>query len=573
MSAAAFYTSNDNFTQLFTRGDVFKIPRFQRDYSWKEENWADLWSDIVELVSDNEPKSSHYMGYLVLQRRSNSSVDIIDGQQRMTTFSILVLACLRILTELASENVDAQGNQRRIEEIRRTYIGHLDTVSLNVTSKLTLNRNNNDYYQNHLVSLNQMPQRGYKASEHLMRKATEWFLRTIRSFLNTAANSKEDWGKVIAKLVTTVSSGLFFTVIFVDDDLNAYKVFETLNARGVKLASPDLLKNYVFSVVSNETDDSDELDRIESRWGNILDKLKDDNVSSFLRAYWGSSREFVREKELFKVIKEGIADRAKAFDFLRELEYSLDDYVSLSHPDDSGWPRVDKDNVKLLKMFNVRLPFPLLMAAKKAIPHQFSDILDAIVKVTFRYNTILNGQANEQERIYSKVAIGISRGELKSANDVIRELKSVYPNDLEFQGAFIAKEMDTSNSRKKNIAKYILRKVEAANSGMAEIADNSNITIEHVLPQNFSQNWSAPQGEDYSSLVYRFGNMILVEEGLNREAGNSNFVVKKDIIARSQFSLAHSVSQRDCWGEAEVNQMQENMARLALKIWRVDLLS
>lgn len=532
----------------------------------------DLWSDISELVSDDEALSSHYMGYLVLQRRSNH-VDIIDGQQRMTTFSIFVLACLRILSELVEEDVDADGNQRRVDEIRRTYIGHLDTVSLNVSSKLTLNRNNNDYYQNHLVSLNQMPQRGYKSSEHLMRKATDWFVREIRIFLNKAEDSEEGWGKAIAKLVTKVSSGLFFTVIFVDDDLNAYKVFETLNARGVKLASPDLLKNYVFSVVSNETDDSEELDRIESRWGNILDKLKDDNVSSFLRAYWGSSREFVREKELFKVIKEGISDRAKAFEFLKELEYSLDDYVSLSHPDDSGWDKVDKDNVKLLKMFNVRLPFPLLMAAKTKIPKEFTKILDAIVKVTFRYNTILNGQANEQERIYSRVAIGISRGELKLASDVIHELKGVYTRDQEFRAAFVGKVMETSNSRKKNIVKYILRKIQAAHSHSAEVADNSDITIEHVIPQNWSQNWLEPKGEDYSSLVFRFGNMVLLEEKLNRDASNSNFDTKKKAFCTSQFSFPNLIAENDNWGESEINTLQETMADLALKIWNVPQLS
>lgn len=513
------------------------------------------------------------MGYLVLQRRSRSSVDIIDGQQRMTTFSIFVLACLRIMSELVNDGTDAEGNHQRIDEIRRTYIGHLDTVSLNVTSKLTLNRNNNDYYQNHLFSLNQMPQRGYKASEHLMRKATDWFLRSIKDFLNETQSSTDDWGKAIVELVAKVSSGLFFTVIFVDDDLNAYKVFETLNARGVKLASPDLLKNYVFSVVSNETDDLDELDRIESRWGNILDKLKDDNVSSYLRAYWGSSREFVREKDLFKVIKEGISDRAKAFEFLRELEYSLDDYVSLSHPDDSGWPKEDKENVKLLKMFNVRLPFPLLMAAKKTIPSEFSTILDTIVKVTFRYNTILNGQANEKERTYSRVAIGISRGDLTKANDVILALKSVYPGDAEFKAAFKVKDMDTSNSRKKNIAKYILRKIEAAHSANAEIADSSAITIEHVIPINFSQNWHQTSGQDYTSLIYRIGNMILLEETLNREAGNSNFDVKKVSYSRSQFSLAKTISTNDSWGGEEVEKLQNELADLALKIWSVSQLS
>ena len=94
MPANTFSTSNDSYRQLLAGGSVFRIPRFQRDYSWKEEHWEDLWSDILELMGDRET-DAHYMGYLVLQPKADNSLDIIDGQQRMTTLSLLVLSSLR----------------------------------------------------------------------------------------------------------------------------------------------------------------------------------------------------------------------------------------------------------------------------------------------------------------------------------------------------------------------------------------------------------------------------------------------------------------------------------------------
>ena len=150
---------------------AFIVPRFQRDYSWKEEHWEDLWADILELMAEDE--NSHYMGYLVLQPKADRSLDIIDGQQRLTTLSLLILAAMRKMRELVQAGIDQPNNETRLDEIRRTYIGQIDPVSLTVSSKLTLNRNNDHYYQTFLATLRDMPSRGFKASEHAMRKATE----------------------------------------------------------------------------------------------------------------------------------------------------------------------------------------------------------------------------------------------------------------------------------------------------------------------------------------------------------------------------------------------------------------
>lgn len=572
MQSTKFDTSNQTFLQLFSGGNIFKIPRFQRDYSWKEENWDDLWSDIQDLLNDPDI-DSHYMGYLVLQPRTEVQLDVIDGQQRLTTISILVLAAMRILNELINADIDAGPNRERLAEIRRTYIGQLDTVSLAVNPKLSLNRNNNDYYQTYLTTLRRLPTRGFKSSEHAMRKASDWFERRLKDLIDNlpAAESK---GSSIAEMIGSISRGLFFTVITVDDDLNAYKVFETLNARGVKLAAPDLLKNYLLSVISRRDSVHDrELDELEARWSQILDRLQSENITSYLRTYWGANVGFVRQSELFKVIKRRIETPQAAYELISGLEDSLDTYLSLATPDESDWEGEDKENAKLLKTFSVRQPFALLMSANQRIPGGFSQILRAIVQVTLRYNVIGNLQAAEQERTYSRVATAITSGEIQSPAEVIQRLRPIYPSDSTFRASFATKVFDTSNSRNGEIVRYLLGRIEAHENNSAYSSLARTITLEHVLPENPHDNWPEFSANEQLADVYRLGNMILLEQALNKSAGNKAFKEKQAFYRQSERLHAGRISElEDEWTSREVDARQRNMARVATAIWRINQL-
>ena len=124
-----FNTTNMTFRQLMGNGLSYRVPQFQRDYSWDADEWDDLWLDIVGLFGD-EPEPAHYMGYLVLQSADSRSFDIIDGQQRMTTMSLLMLAAVSHLDDLATPDVPEDPQHRRSQQLRSNYIGYLDPVSL-----------------------------------------------------------------------------------------------------------------------------------------------------------------------------------------------------------------------------------------------------------------------------------------------------------------------------------------------------------------------------------------------------------------------------------------------------------
>ena len=157
MSATSFKTENNTFRKLISNGLSYRIPHFQPDYSWTENEWEDLWADIMAVVqADGEP--AHYMGYLVLQSKDNRTFDVIEGQQRLTTLMLIILAALKNLTRLIAEKNNPENNQQRMDQIRQTYIAYLDPVTLETRTKLTLNRNNDVYFQNYLIPLDHLSQ-------------------------------------------------------------------------------------------------------------------------------------------------------------------------------------------------------------------------------------------------------------------------------------------------------------------------------------------------------------------------------------------------------------------------------
>ena len=204
-----FNTTNNTFRRLMGNGLSYRVPSFQRDYSWSADEWDDLWQDVVGLFGA-DPEPAHYMGYLVLQSADNRKFDIIDGQQRMTTLSLLMLAAISHLTDLAAPEDPEDPQFRRARQLRGNYIGYLDPVSLVPRSKLTLNRHDDGFYQNYLVPLEQMPRRGLNPSEHLLRRAFAWFRDRIREYCG-------DDGEAVARFVDTAVDKLFFTVITVTE--------------------------------------------------------------------------------------------------------------------------------------------------------------------------------------------------------------------------------------------------------------------------------------------------------------------------------------------------------------------
>lgn len=549
-------TSNWTFRRLLGNGLRYSIPKYQRDYSWDSEQWSDLWYDLMQMLDEED---SHYMGYLVLQTNDDKNYQVIDGQQRITSISILLLAVIKYLKTIGKDDDEKQLNIKRADTIHSTYIGNLDVLTLTSENKIVLNRNNDDFYRNYLSALQEFPKRGLKNSDKLMKSAFEFFSSYIKNQYKTA----ED----LVNFVETIVDNLFFTVIIVTDDLNAFKVFETLNARGVQLSSSDLLKNYIFSVADSDKLLSAQIDSLDEKWAKIADILKETQIADFLRVYWNSTHKTVRKNLLYRTIRDEIKTSQQAFDLLQDMQSQADVYMALKTPEDELWrqsPAV-KEDLQLLKLFNVSQPISLLLVAYAKLPEsQFAKLLHKIVIISFRYNVICNKNPNEQEVAYNKIALSLASG-----NDLDLNLlkSSLYVQDAEFEQIFAYKEF-ANNSRNNKIAKYILGKIEHFESSADIDLDHS--TLEHILPDSPDLdiwNWEEHKVQQFH---YRLGNMTLLECSRNESLGNADFKTKKNVYKTSTIPMTKKIAESDIeeWTESEIDRRQQDFAKKALGIWQ-----
>ncbi|MGN7611668.1 DUF262 domain-containing protein [Magnetococcales bacterium HHB-1] len=572
MSASNFATQNDTFRRLMGNGLTYQVPPFQRDYSWEENHWEDLWLDILETLREGgEP--SHYMGYLVLQSIDEKAFDVIDGQQRLTTLSLIILAILKNLERLVKQQIDAEDNQRRQDKIRQIYIGDLDPITLISHAKLTLNRNNDDYFQHYIIPLREpLPKVRFRASEHRLRKAFEWFDKSVQGHIK----EEENPGIALARIVEGMSDRLFFTVITVTNELNAYKVFETLNARGVRLSTTDLLKNYLFSVIhKNDKHNTKEMDTLEKRWENIVERLGEESLLHFLRTHWNSRHAAVRQTELFKTIRSRVNRREAVFTILSQMEEDIDIYLGLTGATENDWSTETKKRIQTLKMFRVHQPIPLLLSAKHCFSSEdFEKLLRACEVIAFRYNLIGNHRTGEQERIYSALANKITSKKITSSAKAILNMHALYPDDQAFKQAFRRKSIRTNRSGDIRIVRYILCKLEEHQTGQELNLESKSFTLEHIFPKKPQDGWEAFASVHRKDRTDHLGNMVLLETKENRRMGNAAWSEKQHLLQKSRYALAQRVAREYSeWTPDQIDVHQEWMAKQATAIWRIPQLS
>ena len=389
------------------------------------------------------------MGYIVLQRKGQHDYEVIDGQQRLITLSLLILVAMRKLQDLIDAGQEKDANTDRLKEITSRFVGVKDIVSLRVSSKLTLNRNNNTFYKHICSHLSPPNQRNLTVTNKLLGQAFRFFLD----------QNMGHTGQEIAQFIGNFAARLMFTKIVVQDSLNAYKVFETLNARGVQLSTPDLLKNYVFSVIDQNGDVTEEtLNDLDEQWSGIVSQLGTQNFTDFIRYHHNFQKTLETKNQLFTSIKNQIITSEQGFNYLDSLSRFAPIYAALLHPHDEWWGNqnpIYKDAIvylEALHLFGIKQPLTILMAAFDQYEAlEFVLLVKYLYVLSVRYNVIGHDSPNLQESIYNKLAIKVFTGQIKRASAVKNsdEYKKLYPVDDVFKAKFEVFRMPSRQYSKK----------------------------------------------------------------------------------------------------------------------------
>jgi len=535
-----------------------RVPIYQRSYAWEDKQVIDLLQDIFSSLRSGGQE--YFIGSIVISANNNEN-EVVDGQQRLATISVIIAA----IRDYFFENSD----RPRADGINNKYLAVVDIRSQETISKLKLNGNDHTFFYQGIISLPDCREiRPSRESHYRLKRAYELAKTHIKNFLSNSNNPTD----ALMDLLEFIENNLKVIIVLVPNHANAFTIFETLNDRGLELAISDLLKNYLFGR------SEDRINEVQANWTEMYALLENTEnellIVTFIRHYWSSIYGLTRERVLYDEIKRKITSKQRTVDLSFNLSKFSKIYIAIIDASNSFWndfsdeTKVHIENLNLFGMVQVR-PLLLAIISKFNRPETERAIkLLVSSSVRFLIHGGLGGGALETQ--YSQTAKEINEGLITTATNLVDRMRTVIPNDEQFKESF-----KTANVSKPSLARYYLMVLEKCYNGSLkpELVPNSDTTavnLEHVLPKNPDSSWGLTE-EKVKVLHNRLGNLALLSSKLNSEIGNASFELKKTSYQNSSFNLTKSIYDLDEWNEEKILARQEQLSNLAIQAWSINI--
>ncbi|MER8411923.1 DUF262 domain-containing HNH endonuclease family protein [Mesorhizobium sp. M0510] len=541
---------------------ILRVPLNQRSYAWEKDEVTTLLDDLYRAFDAGEP--IYFLGAIVLTRGANKQWEVADGQQRLATTSILIAAVRDYLLELEDDD--------GAKKFQSTYLLDYDVRKKDSTAKLYLNYQDHEFFLATILKApkDREPFSGQSFDSHeLLAEASKLARAHVRNMVAALpyaekANRLYDW-------IDFLSDAAKVIVIMVPGKVgNAFKMFETLNARGMEASKTDILKNFLFDLSQAR------IAEVHTRWMSMLSTIEgageDALLVKFVRHYWITQQGPTTDRDLGDAIERSIKTERQAFDMVMALDSYAADYVALLAPrDHARWNEFNRPSRDAIYTVTRELGGeqirPLMLAVARSFSVQEAEkAFQKMVSWAVRFLIAGGGGGGVMDRSYGMRARDVTRGTITTAAQLSAEMAGVIPSDTLFQSAF-----STANVRKTNLARYYLRALELhvkaeRNPQFLPSDDTAAVNLEHILPVNPSPDWDISQ-EAAAVFHKRLGNMVLLGSKQNVEIGNSRFLEKRSVFAASPFVLTTEVAKNELWGAAEIEARQHQLAELAPKVW------
>jgi Protein of unknown function DUF262/Protein of unknown function (DUF1524) len=456
------------------------VPLNQREYSWEKKHVSDLLTDFSKVIT----KKSYFLGTLVLTTTQDDAFEVIDGQQRLATTTILVAAIRDYLLSIHEDML--------VNSIEQDFLFKIIRDKKEKAPRLTLNYQDRDYFVARVLERPNSQERASvqtkKSSHELMDSAAKHAALHIKQILSP--HKRDNHVAVLNEWLSFIEHSAQVITLVVPDDLNAYVMFETLNDRGLKTSQADLVKNYLFGEANGRLRDA------QLKWvamNGLLDGLGIDDITlTYLRHVLISLFGHTREKEVLERVKTKISGERSAIDFLDSLSENANDYVAIMTPTHAKWNQYQpstRERLRSLVTLRVTVLRPLLLAAVRRF--QKAEIEKAVrlfVCWSVRLLIVGGGRSGTVEEACADSAKEVNDGRIQSIDDLAQAMQKFIPSDAEFEAEFATARVANSQ-----LARYYLRALELKQKANVEPEwipnDDIVINLEHVLPENPGDNW------------------------------------------------------------------------------------
>jgi hypothetical protein len=522
---------------------LLAVPSFQRSYAWDEGNVEDFLSDLAVA---RKKDASYFLGTVVFALvDGDARQQIVDGQQRLATTAVLLIAIRDLLRDYKKEEA-----ARHIDE---TYLRGYDLETEVHVERLTLNPDDQPEYERLLA---RTPLDGSRSP---LAESYRLCMEHLVGLAPTAAGYR-----ALIEVTSQLEDGAQVLVAVASDLPEAYVIFETLNDRGADLTTADLLKNFLFS------QSGEKFAVVQKTWIEISAAFeKADDLVKFIRHEYMSRNGHVTTRNLYQALQGDIgAGATMAMGYVLKLNETLPTYQALRDPDASFWGKVafdTRDTVLAFRRFGFESSLPLLLAAfENWTPDKAARLFVKVVGWSLRALFAGKLGGSVAEKAFSDAAKKVTAGTATTQDAARTALATVLVDDADFKRSF-----QNFGNVTLTRAKYLLASLERAQrekdgesvEGLPDWSSRT-VTLEHLHARSAAKN-----DEVAGAFVETLGNMALLEKSLNRAAEDKPFNDKKGSYAASAFLLTVPLSAAATWGAEEVSTRASQLAELAIRAW------
>lgn len=570
--------NEDNIRGVLDESVRFTVPDYQRLYSWGESQWEEFWRDLNEL----EEGESHFLGSIVVIERKGGfgqldEYELVDGQQRLTTISLL----LKAIENYYQENSDPDDIAEMINEDFLYETGHSNESYV----KLSLSRFENETYQkiikDDLTAINE---------ESQLLSAYEYFQEGLEG------RDQDEVENIRLRLILSMN----LVVIQCNSTASAFRLFETLNDRGLELSAVDLMKNSLLQVASERMSDS-EYDHLRQKWEEVLEEVvyEIDKPDRFFRHYIMSQPEpdisgSVTSRKLYDEFNDIIENKlpSNEVDLMDYIEGMVEEaglYVGLTQgtvDELEGRPQ-QKVNNRLQNLNDIGSSHSRTLLLRMF--REFDDFdkihqcLKYIEVFMIRWKLANYQSGTGLDKIFSELCSHAFTSGEPMSGDPLDEIKDKLgdeaPSDEEVY-AGLANEDFSRNSQTKYILDMIERRHYMKGDGAgAKSYNRATVDIEHIAPRaTFNAKkyspWRDVLGVDedgFDQYRNRLGNLTLLEERLNEKASDNPFQQKKDQYKLADYEMTQDIRESyEIWTKNEIQKRSKELAEIGVSIWDFD---
>ncbi|MCW5962232.1 MAG: DUF262 domain-containing protein [Pyrinomonadaceae bacterium] len=571
--------TKEQLNSFFSSNLQYVVPFFQRAYVWDVENWEILWDHVSEIadVSEESTRSEHFIGTVIMKQRTATNIgenkhDLIDGQQRLTTFSLL----LKAIANTAS----GEAPYPKLADKTNELLVFEDAKGKQFI-RLEHSKNDLEYFQAVLLDYDLST---LQNQEHRILKCYEFFKKKVEGF------SDERLDNLKSVILTNVP--LISMLLAADDD--EQEIFDTINSLGVRLTTGELLKNYIFS-------DTAIREKFSELWEPVFEDDEEQinfwnrpktsgrvlrtNIEVLLYCYLVIQKKSNVELErLFKEYKTWLSPKPvdEKLDFLKELkEYAgiFFGFPEGTQLNEIKFSQHEERFFHVIEKLEITTVYPLVLylykrVGDKASLIQMLGILESYLVrrqvcrlSTKNYNNVFIQMIKELDMLEE-----ISVDRFKDMFDSFTLDTNRFPLDSEFKDAFSSQPISNVNAREILFC-ISLYHIHNPMNDVGSLS-SSSYTVEHIMPQKWEDHWKVEEMNDLSKLernrkIKTLGNLTLVSQNLNSSMKNAAWEVKR--VALKNFSLlkiTREYVEKPEWNEFEIDTRAAELASAALQIWR-----